>query len=155
MHNTTRADVLEVKKEIASLEATAKQYKVDIGHSFLHHRGSLSSWQHHFSCDSYCYDEFGGQIGVRPAQAWRSRRVRVRSPELRFDPNVFIQFMDQHPVIQATIKDRIQGSQKISDYLALNQWKRTDLWNNFFRLEGLNYQLACLSLDEGRSSDWR
>ena len=29
-HSTTRADVLEVKKDIASLEATAKQNKVDI-----------------------------------------------------------------------------------------------------------------------------
>ena len=135
----------------------------------------FTALRHHFSCDSYNYDEFVGQIAVRLAhthvrnyggvfcqaarasrlaailarRAWSSRRVRVRSPELRFDTNVFIQFMDQHPLIQATIKDRIQGSQKISDYLTLNQWKRTDLWNNFFRLEGLNYQLAYLTLNEG------
>jgi hypothetical protein len=135
----------------------------------------FTALRHHFSCDSYYYDEFVGQIAVRLAythvrnygdvfsqaararrlaailarRAWRSRRVRVQSPELRFDKNVFIQFMDQHPLIQATIKDRIQGSQKISDYLTLNQWKRTDLWNNFFRPEGLNYQLAHLTLNEG------
>jgi Bacterial regulatory proteins, luxR family len=135
----------------------------------------FTALRQNFSCDSYNYDEFFGQIAVLPARthvrkygdvfrqaarasrlaailarrAWRSRRASVRFPELCLDANVFLKYMDQHPLLQAKIKDGIQCPQKISDYLTLNQWKRTDLWNNYFRVHGFNYQLACLTLNEG------
>src|SRR6516162_7551718 len=92
----------------------------------------FAALERHLSCDSYCYNEFCGQIAVRMAQ----------KPVLRLDATVFNRYVDQHPTIAVFVRDQTQSSLKISDFLSLNQWQRSDLWNNFFRLECLNYQLG-------------
>ena len=93
----------------------------------------------HFSCDSYCYDEFIGTAAIR----------RAHTPELRLDTEVFNRYAAQHPSIEAIVRDQIRSSVKISDFKTLSQWRHTDLYNDFFRLEGLNYQLGYLALNEG------
>jgi hypothetical protein len=99
----------------------------------------FAALERHLSCDSYCYNEFCGQIAVRMAQ----------KPVLRLDATVFNRYVDQHPTIAVFVRDQTQSSLKISDFLSLNQWQRSDLWNNFFRLECLNYQLGYLAGNEG------
>jgi hypothetical protein len=85
----------------------------------------FAALERHLSCDSYCYNEFSDQIAVRMAH----------KPILRLDTSVFNHYVDQRPTIAAFVRDQTQSSLKISDFLSLNQWQRSDLWNNFFRLE--------------------
>jgi DNA-binding CsgD family transcriptional regulator len=99
----------------------------------------FAALKRHLSCDIYCYSEFSHLNAVRMAF----------EPALRVDTNIFNQYVDQHPTIAAFIKDQIRSSLKISDFLSLNQWRRSDLWNNCFRLENLNYQLGYLALSAG------
>jgi DNA-binding CsgD family transcriptional regulator len=99
----------------------------------------FAALKRHLSCDNYCYSEFSNQGAA----------CMAFEPALRVDTNVFNHYVDQHPTIAAFIKDQIRSSLKISDFLSLNQWRRSDLWNNCFRLENLNYQLGYLALNPG------
>jgi hypothetical protein len=54
-----------------------------------------------------------------------------------------------NPKSRCSSKDQIRSSLKISDFLTLNRWRRSDLWNNCFRPENLNYQLGYLALNPG------
>jgi len=89
----------------------------------------------HFCCDNYCWNEFAGQTALRT----------VHEPEFSGSLHVLNHYIDQHPLATALLKDQVQSSVKISDFTTLKQWQRSDLWNNFFRLEGLNYQLTFFS----------
>jgi DNA-binding CsgD family transcriptional regulator len=95
--------------------------------------------ERHLSCDHCCYHEFSEQTLVRV----------VHNPDLRLDTNVFNHYVHQHPGLAAVITEQIRSPVKISDFKTLSQWQRTDLYNQFFRSEGLNYQLGYLDLNEG------
>jgi hypothetical protein len=89
----------------------------------------------HFSCDNYCWNEFAGKTALRT----------VHEPDFSGSVHVLNHYIDQHPLATALLKDQVQSSVKISDFTTLRQWQQSDLWNNFFRLEGLNYQLTFFS----------
>jgi len=59
--------------------------------------------------------------------------------------DVLNHYIEQQPLAIALLKDKVKSSVKISDFTTLSQWQHSDLWNNFFRLEGLNYQLTFFS----------
>jgi DNA-binding CsgD family transcriptional regulator len=90
--------------------------------------------QRHFCCDNYCWNEFTGHTALRV----------VHEPAFSGTLEVLNHYIEQHPLATALLKDRIQSSVKISDFTTLSQWQRSDLYNNFFRLEGLNHQLTFL-----------
>jgi DNA-binding CsgD family transcriptional regulator len=69
----------------------------------------------------------------------------VHEPAFSGSLQVFNHYVDQHPLATALLKDRVRHSVKIADFTTLRQWQRSDLWNNFFRLENLNYQLIFFS----------
>jgi DNA-binding CsgD family transcriptional regulator len=94
----------------------------------------------HISCEHSAYHEFFDQ---NPARI-------VHDPEIRAETSVFNHYADQHPALARIIKDQIQCAVKISDFNTQAQWHGTDLYNHFFRLEGLNYQLGYLALNKGR-----
>jgi hypothetical protein len=71
----------------------------------------------------------------------------VHEPEFPGNLEIFNRFLDQHPSVPALVQEGIQESVKISDFATLSQWRRTDLYNNWFRLQGLDYQLAFLTTD--------
>jgi DNA-binding CsgD family transcriptional regulator len=97
----------------------------------------FAALRRHFACDKYSYDEFDSESCMR----------FVHEPAFPGSLEIFNNFLDQHPSVPALVHDGIQQSVKISDFATLSQWRRTDLYNNFFRPEGLNYQLAFLTVD--------
>ncbi len=99
----------------------------------------FAALERHLPCDHCCYHEFSDQTLVRV----------VHKPDLRLDTDIFNYYVDQHPGLGAIVREQIQSPVKISDFKTLSQWQRTDLYNQFFRLEGLNYQLGYLALNQG------
>lgn len=87
-----------------------------------------------FSCDIYGYNEFAGHKAIRA----------VHEPALSGSLEVFNDYVGQDPSAIPLLQGKVRHSVKISDFATLNQWQRSDLYNNFFRLEGINYQLAFL-----------
>lgn len=100
---------------------------------------AFAALERHLSCDHCCYHEFSDQTLVRA----------VHKPDLPLDTDIFSYYVDQHPGLAAIIGKQIRTSVKISDFKTLSQWHRTDLYNYFFRPEGLNHQLGYLALNEG------
>lgn len=88
-------------------------------------------------CDYYGYHEFTKFTPVRS----------VVSPNYRPDLQAFVEFMHQHPSINAMRAHKSDSTVKVSDFLALPQWKRTDLHHYLFRPENQNYQLAFITQD--------
>jgi DNA-binding CsgD family transcriptional regulator len=97
----------------------------------------FAALRRHFACDKYSYNEFDLERATR----------FVHEPEFPGSLEIFNRFLDQHPSVTALVQDGIQESVKISDFATLSQWRRTDLYNNWFKLQGLNYQLAFLTMD--------
>jgi DNA-binding CsgD family transcriptional regulator len=93
-----------------------------------------------FSCDNYCYNELLEDRAVRI----------VHEPAFPESMETFNHYLDQHPSINAIVKYAIQRPVRISDFTSLSEWCRSDLFNTFFRLAGLNYQLAFMTLDHPR-----
>lgn len=88
-----------------------------------------------FSCENYCYNEFD-----------RDKALRfVHEPAYGGELEVFNHYVGQHPLAIPVLKHQVPYSVKISDFATLRHWQRSDLYNNFFRLEGLNHQLVFLS----------
>lgn len=88
-------------------------------------------------CDYYAYHEFTKFTPIRS----------VVSPNYRPDLQAFVEFMHQHPSINAMRAHKMDAAVKVSDFLALPQWKRTDLHHHLFRPENQNYQLAFITQD--------
>lgn len=85
-------------------------------------------------CEHLCYNEFGSDhfCGiVDPAI----------DPELN---NRFALLANQHPSIRHVTKTGITEAVKISDFVNLRDWQRTDLFNEFFRKLGIHHQLALM-----------
>ena len=88
-----------------------------------------------FCCDNYCWNEFAGHTALRT----------VHEPEFSGSLDILNHYIDQHPLATALLKDHVRHAVRISDFTTLRQWQYSDLWNNFFRLEDLNYQLIFFS----------
>jgi len=54
----------------------------------------------------------------------------------------FEHFTDQHPLITHYARTRESKPRKISDFLTLSQFHNLDLYQEFFREVGINYQMA-------------
>jgi DNA-binding CsgD family transcriptional regulator len=91
------------------------------------------------ACDIYCYNEFDRKGATK---------VIVDQPEFRASVEDFNRYVHQHPSITGIVSRKIQSPVKISDFTALQQWQRSDLYNSFFRLEGQNFQLGFLTLTD-------
>jgi hypothetical protein len=100
----------------------------------------FAALERHVSCEHRCYHEFSDQIAV------------AHKSSVQIDTATFNHYADQHPTMEAIIRDQIRSVAKIFDFKTLSQWQRTDLYNLCFRPEGLNHQnhqLGYLALNEG------
>ena len=95
----------------------------------------FEAMQPFLSCDYCAYHEFTKFTPVRS----------VVSPAYRPDLQALVEFLDQHPSITNTRAQKLNSSVKISDFLTLSKWRRTDLYNHLFRPENQNYQLAFIT----------
>jgi len=85
-------------------------------------------------CEHLCYNEFG-----------KSHFVGVLDPII--DPalnETFARLSPQHPSIAHIQQTKIEAAVKISDFISLREWRRTELFNEFFRKIDIRYQLAFL-----------
>jgi hypothetical protein len=72
----------------------------------------------------------------------------VTYPEFNPDMQAFTAYLHQHPTWNGVIRDRLESSVKISDFVSRDEWQRTDLYNHIFRPRGQNHQLAFITLGE-------
>jgi hypothetical protein len=54
----------------------------------------------------------------------------------------FATYMYQHPSVAAPMRLQTDEALKLSDFLSLRQWHRTDLYNEFFAIDKMSYQLG-------------
>ncbi len=92
------------------------------------------------SCDFFCYAEY-----TNGRNRYRTTSPATKEPT-RFD--IFDRYLHQLPSLSAIWKLRLRTPVKISDFVSLRQWRRTDLYNYLFRPKKLSYQLYFLALDE-------
>ena len=88
-------------------------------------------------CDCYAYHEFTKFAPVR----------NVMLPNYGPDIEAFGELIDQHPSIKEIIAQKLQSAVKISDFVSLRQFHRTDIHHYLFRPENLNYQLSFIAQD--------
>jgi hypothetical protein len=69
-------------------------------------------------------------------------------PEYHFDNRIFEAYLHQHPTWNGIVRDRLESSVKISDFVSRDGWQRTDLYNYIFRPQGQNHQLAFITFGE-------
>lgn len=55
---------------------------------------------------------------------------------------IFNRFVHQHPLIRDIIGSKIQRAVKITDYLSQSEYERLDLFNEYYRVPGLNRQMG-------------
>lgn len=55
---------------------------------------------------------------------------------------IFNRFAHQHPLIPDIIGSKIQSAVKITDYLSQSEYERLDLFNEYYRVPGLNRQMG-------------
>lgn len=85
-------------------------------------------------CDHLSYNEFG-----------EGHFLTVPDPEISSDLEAaFLLFADNHPSLTYLQGKNSEEVVKISDFLPNQQWRRTPLYNEFFRVLGIQYQLAFL-----------
>jgi DNA-binding CsgD family transcriptional regulator len=72
----------------------------------------------------------------------------VSYPEYPFDIRIFEAYLHQHPTWNGVVRDRLESSVRISDFVSRDKWQRTDLYNHIFRPQGLNHQLAFITFNE-------
>lgn len=88
-----------------------------------------------FEADTYSYSE----------QASSSRNDRFEVFPIYPDPagyEAFGRLMYQHPLVRESDARQLRTPVTISDFVPLYKWRRTELFNEVFRLRHLNYQLA-------------
>src|SRR5262245_38050804 len=88
------------------------------------------------SCDFLAYHEI--------VDNYQNRRT-VSYPEFHPDMQAFAAYLHQHPTWNRVVRDRLESSVKISDFVSRDEWQRTDLYNHIFRPRGLNHQLAFIT----------
>jgi hypothetical protein len=72
----------------------------------------------------------------------------VGYPEFPFDIRIFEAYLHQHPSWNGVVRDRLESSVRISDFVSRDKWQRTDLYNHIFRPQGLDHQLAFITFSE-------
>jgi hypothetical protein len=72
-------------------------------------------------------------------------------PEYPFDMGIFDAYLHQHPAWNGIVRDRLESSVKISDFVSHDEWQRTDLYSYVFRPRGQNHQLAFITFGESPS----
>lgn len=93
---------------------------------FLHVAGKV------INCEQLAYNEF--TLG---------RLFTIHDPDISEDLNdVFLNYKEQHPSIEYIKKTKTREAVKISDFLTWREWRRTDLYNEFFRKIQIKYQIA-------------
>jgi DNA-binding CsgD family transcriptional regulator len=88
-------------------------------------------------CDYYAYHEFTKFTPVR----------NVMLPNYGPDIETFAELIDQHPSIRQIRAQRLESAVKISDFVSLRQFHRTDIHHYLFQPENLNYQLSFITQD--------
>ena len=63
------------------------------------------------------------------------------------DIETFAELIDQHPSIRQIRAQRLESTVKISDFVSLRQFHRTDIHHYLFRPDNLNYQLSFITQD--------
>jgi DNA-binding CsgD family transcriptional regulator len=69
-------------------------------------------------------------------------------PEYPFDDEIFATYLHQHPTWNGIVRDQLECSVKISDFVSRDEWQRTDLYNHIFRPQRQNHQLAFITFGE-------
>lgn len=83
-------------------------------------------------CEYLCYNEFG-----------RNHFIGVLEPDI--SPRlleVFATLSDQHPSIGYVRRTKSMTAVKISDFVTGDKWRRTELYNEFFRQLAIEHQMA-------------
>jgi len=91
-----------------------------------------------FTCDLYSYNELTDKS---------VERVEIY-PNREDDLKTFKTYVHEHPSLNPIYQKRLRGAVKISDFVSLNQWHCTKLYDEFFRLRNQNYQLAFISAED-------
>lgn len=91
-----------------------------------------------FSFELGAYHEISGYENER----------MIIEPDEGISLEVFTTYLRQHPSWTPVVEGRIASPVKISDFASQDRWRRTDLYNGFFRPVGQNYQLAFITLSE-------
>lgn len=92
------------------------------------------------ACDYCSYSE---QVG---AQTQRMATSPACMDEIKLE--IFNRYLHQHPSLRAVRATGTQAAVKISDFVTLTEWRRTDLYDAIFRPEQQDYELAYIDLCE-------
>ena len=92
------------------------------------------------ACDYCSYSE---QVG---AQTQRMATSPAYMDEIKLE--IFNRYLHQHPSLRAVRATGSQAAVKISDFVTLAEWRRTDLYDAIFRPEQQDYELAYIDLCE-------
>jgi DNA-binding CsgD family transcriptional regulator len=92
------------------------------------------------ACDFCSYHE---QAGL---QTQRMATSPAYMDEIKLE--IFDRYLHQHPSLRAVRATGTQAAVKISDFLTLTEWRRTDLYDAIFRPEQQDYELAYIDLRE-------
>lgn len=108
----------------------------------LHVRRNLKSFQTHIlsALPRLIPSEITSYNEINP-QAGRNEYASVPSLPPEYDP-VFVRHVGDHPLITHYHKTGDGRALKISDFLAQRQFHRLGLYNEFFRLFRVEYQMA-------------
>ena len=90
------------------------------------------------TCDFCSYNE---QVGSQTHQMVTSP-VYMDEKKLQ----IFNRYLHQHPSLRAVRATGMQAAVKISDFVTLSEWRRTDLYDAIFRPEQQDYELAYIDL---------
>jgi DNA-binding CsgD family transcriptional regulator len=92
------------------------------------------------ACDFCSYNE---QVG---SQTQRMATNPAYLDEIKLE--IFNRYLHQHPSLRAVRATGTQAAVKISDFVTLTEWRRTDLYDAIFRPEQQDYELAYIDLCE-------
>lgn len=65
------------------------------------------------------------------------RVLEARTPQ-------FEAYINQHPLIRHFEKNPDDGPRKVTDFLTVDAWKKTDIYQQFYRYFDLNYQMVII-----------
>jgi DNA-binding CsgD family transcriptional regulator len=92
------------------------------------------------ACDFCSYHE---QVG---SQTQRMTTSPAYMDEVKLE--IFNRYLHQHPSLRAVRATGTSAAVKISDFVTLAEWRRTDLYDAIFRPEQQDYELAYIDLCE-------
>lgn len=92
------------------------------------------------ACDFCSYNE---QVG---SQTQRMATNPAYMDEIKLE--IFNRYLHQHPSFRAVRATGAQAAVKISDFVTLTEWRRTDLYDAIFRPGQQDYELAYINLCE-------